>query len=246
MSATGRAVPWKSIVLAAAGVVAVFAPQAGASVPTGDPTFTDPLTITNSFFPVAPGSMKVYGGRNEGEDVVVVETVGDETRAFVLDGVQVSCRVLVETEFSSGALKERTRNYFAQADDGTVWFFGELVDNYEDGVLVDHDGSFLVGGPAAGETALTTDRPTIFMPANPEVGDVYTPEDLPDETEVDTVRRVDRRVRVPAGRFEGCILVRTHEVQDDEFEQKAFAPGVGKIAKRTADENVKLLSSTLP
>ena len=51
-----------------------------------------------------------------------------------------------------------------------MWYFGEQVDNYVDGALDNHDGTWLAGrdGP-----------PGMIMPARPRVGDVYRPENIP-------------------------------------------------------------------
>ena len=92
------------------------------------------------------------------------------------------------------------QDYFAQADDGSVWYFGENVDNYENGVVVDHEGTWLAGrdGP-----------PGMIMPAVPRVGDVYRPENIPDLVfEEVTVQAVDERVDGPNGAVDGALLVR--------------------------------------
>src|SRR5687768_1953214 len=90
------------LVLAAIALDAARAtPDAHAAVPTEPPVFTTPLQITNRFFPVVPGAMKVYSGRNEGERTVVVETVPADTRDFTLGAATVRCRTLVETEFEA-------------------------------------------------------------------------------------------------------------------------------------------------
>ena len=47
--------------------------------------------------------------------------------------------------YGDGRVLEVARDYYAQADDGSVWYFGEDVDNYEDGVVVDHTAR---GSPA--------------------------------------------------------------------------------------------------
>ncbi len=52
---------------------------------------------------------------------------------------------------------------YAQADDGSVWYFGEDVFDFRDGAIVVTEGTWLAGrdGPAA-----------MIMPADPQVGDV--------------------------------------------------------------------------
>ena len=55
------------------------------------------------------------------------------------------------TDLRSGQLIEKTIDYFAQDRAGTVYYFGEDVNEYENGKLVGHSGQWRVGrdGPAA-------------------------------------------------------------------------------------------------
>ena len=53
------------------------------------------------------------------------------------------------------------------SNDGTVYYFGEVVDIYENGEVVDHEGSWLVGGPIQpGDPtdAANAGEPAVFMP----------------------------------------------------------------------------------
>jgi hypothetical protein len=157
--------------------------------------------------------------------------------------------VLRELAFENGELTESSDNYFAQADDGTVYYFGEVVDNYEDGVVVDHGGSWLVGGPTLpsdpGDAGNDTD-PTVFMPANPQVGDVFKPEDLAgvvDETA--RVVRVGLNVKVPAGRYEDAIKIDETSGLEPGTTTKWYAPGVGVVKENAKHEHLNLISSTL-
>ncbi len=114
-------------------------------------------------------------------------------------------------------------DYFAQADDGSVWYFGEAVSNYKDGVVADHEGSWIAGkdGP-----------PGMIMPAHPKRGDVYRPENIPGLVfEEDTVQSAGATVDGPRGRVEGAIVVREH-LMDNTFEDKVFAPGYAEFQTR--------------
>jgi hypothetical protein len=221
--------------------------QAAVIDPT--PVFSDPLNITNPYQPFVPGGMKVFSGRKSGERSVIVDLYLQDTRTFQLDGSSVACHILQETEFEGGVLSEISLNYFAQADDGGVYYFGETVDSYEDGVIVDHEGSWLVGGPTdpsdPPETATAT-TPGLFMPADPQVGDSFKPEDLyPIVDETGTVEHTGRIVTVPAGRFEDCIEVVETTQLGDPPETKWYAPGVGVIRGHTRSESFALEASTL-
>ena len=70
---------------------------------------------------------------------------------------------------------EVTDDWYAQDADGNIWYLGEYVTNYEDGEVVDHDGSFEAGvdGAQAG----------IAMPADPKPGLSYRQEYYEGEAE---------------------------------------------------------------
>ena len=65
-----------------------------------------------------------------------------------------------------GRLEEVALDRYAQADDGSVWYFGEDVVEYARGHVVSTEGTWLAGreGP-----------PAMIMPAHPRVGDVSGP-----------------------------------------------------------------------
>lgn len=135
-------------------------------------------------------------------------------------------------------------------DDGTVYDFGETVDIYEGGEVVAHDGSWLVGGPTEPgdppETA-TADTPAVFMPALPEVGDSWKPEDLfPVVDETTTMLKADAKVKVPALKSKQAILVReTSEIPDTAPERKWYVPDVGVVKAKAKGEKLVLVASTL-
>jgi len=222
-------------------------PLAAAAVPGGSPTFSHPLDITNAYMPFQPGGVKVFNGGNEGRRTVVVDLYLTTTRTFRVNKKSVRCRILQETEFEGGQVSEISQNFFAQADDGTVYYFGELVDKYEGGVIVSHEGSWLVGGPGPGdpkETA-TASAPAIFMPGQPEVGDVFKPEDLfPVVDETVTVKAVGLSLTVTAGRFSNVIQVEETSRLPGAPEAKWYAAGVGVVKVRARGEFLSLVATT--
>lgn len=213
------------------------------------PAFSDPLAIDNPFMPFVPGAVKVHMGRSDGEQTVAVELYLAETRDFVLGGGTVTCAVLQETEFEAGEIVEISLNYFAQADDGSVYYFGEVVDDYEDGVVTGHGGSWLVGGPTLptdpADTA-TAAMPALFMPEDPQVGDTWKPEDLfPFVDETVELLDDDATVNVPAGKYEDALQVKETSALAPGFELKWYAPGVGVVKAKGKAEVLRLVASTL-
>ena len=221
---------------------------AQAAVPTGPPTFSNPLSINNPFFPFQHGGSKVFAGSDHGTKTVALDFYLTETRVFDWNGTTVACRVLREINFEGDELVESTDNYFAQADDGTVYYFGEVVDNYVDGVIDNHGGSWLVGGPTSSDPAEAGNAPdpAVFMPADPQVGDVFKPEDLfPIVDETAEVVAADVDVLVPAGKYDGAIAIQESSRLASGTELKWYAPGVGVVKVRTRGETLRLEFSTL-
>ena len=222
---------------------------ARAEVPTGPPKFSNPLNIDNAFFPFQPGGLKVFAGSDHGTKTGATDYYLTGTRTFRLKGKNVACRILVEEAYEDGELVERSFNYFAQADDGTVYYFGEVVDNYQNGVIVNHDGSWLVGGatlPSDPPGIGNAPKPAVFMPANPELGDVFKPEDLfPIVDETAKVVGVDLDVLVPAGKYNGAIAIEESTLLAPGTELKWYAPGVGVVKVQTEGETLRLEFSTL-
>lgn len=228
------------IPIAAAAALSLLA---SAQVPSGPPVFGAPLSITNRYFPFHVGRVKhfeIQQGHTDGEEL---HAYLPDTRTFAWSGTTVACRVLQETSVEDGVVAEISRNYFAQADDGTVYYFGETVDNYDGGVIVNHHGSWLVGGPTGSdpaETAVATD-PTVYMPARPEVGDVFKPEDLyPFVDESDLVVRAGITSSTPYGVFKDCIEIRESSRLDTSTETKWYAPGFGAVRVKEKGEVLSL------
>ncbi len=235
----------RSTTLAAAFAAVAFLPAA--SVPTDPPVFSNPLEIDNPFHPFVVGREKRYEVKQGHTDAEDVDNFLAETRTFHWNGADVACRILQETSLEDGEVVEISRNFFAQADDGTVYYFGETVDNYDGGVIDNHNGSWLVGGPSGSdpvETA-TARHPTVFMPANPEQGDLFKPEDLfPIVDETVEVLRVGVRVSTPAGSFSECIAVEESTLLSTDTERKWYAPGIGVVKVKEKGELLLLESLT--
>src|SRR5512134_3804896 len=81
------------------------------------------LEIDNPFFPLPVAHHLVLEGDEDGTTIRVEITVLDETE----DVGGVTTRVVEEAEYEDDEVVEIARNFFAQASDGTVCYFGETV-----------------------------------------------------------------------------------------------------------------------
>ena len=100
-----------------------------ARVDRAKPRFSDPTRITNARFPVGELTQVLQLGHEGGRPLRVEVTRLPTTRAFSWDGQRVETVASQFTAFLGGRIREVAIDYFAQADDGSVWYFGEDVDN---------------------------------------------------------------------------------------------------------------------
>ena len=189
-------------------------------VDRGTPAFSRPQAITNPLFPIAQVTQSLQLGTVDGEPFRAEVTLLPGTRTITWNGRQVPTRIHQYVAYSGGRILEVALDWYAQADDGSVWYFGEDVFNYQDGVVADTHGTWLAGkdGP-----------PGMIMPANPSPGQVYRPENIPDLVfEQVTVKAAGRRVPGPRGTVDGAMVI-TELHMDGRTEDKTFAPGYGEF-----------------
>jgi hypothetical protein len=197
-------------------------------------------TIDNPLFPLSEYSKLVYEGEevdpDTGETITtrVEMTVMPESKKTVAG---VAVLVVQDQAFENGELIESTLDYFAQHADGSVYYFGEDVDNYEDGEIKDHEGSWLAG---EGEN-----QPGITMPPEPAVGDVFQQEKAPGIAEDEmTVLSVTETVTVPAGSWENCVKTEDVNPLDGAgaIEYKLYCPDVGFVLEEFEGGSLELVS----
>jgi len=177
----------------------------------------------NDYFILEPGFQIVLEGSTGFlgmTDAKLVITVLDETKE--VDGFIT--RVVEEREWKNDELHEVARNIFEiDNETGDVFYFGEEVDFYSDGEIVNHKGAWLAGINGA--------MPGLIMAGKPKVGLMYYQEVAPgvamDRAEIITL---DEVLETSAGTFtdrlktkEGTALNRF------EREFKTYAPGIGLI-----------------
>ncbi|MGD9704167.1 MAG: hypothetical protein AB7J47_19645 [Acidimicrobiia bacterium] len=193
------------------------------------PTFSNPTSITNPYFSVSGLEQVIQLGEEAGSVARNEITVLPETRVIDWNGQQVETVVSQFIGYLDGRIVEGALDYFAQADDGSVWYFGEDVDNYEDGAILDHDGTWLAGRDGL---------PGMIMPARPAVGVVFRPENVPGMVfEEDVVASISEVLVGPSGQISGGVLVEEH-LMDGETEQKVYAAGYGEFRAQAEDELV--------
>jgi len=198
--------------------------------------FTNPTTITNAHLPLGSLTQDVLEGTEGGQSSRVIRTRLPGTRVFTIGGTQVLAIIVSDTVYTAGQITEVALDYFAQSDNGDVYYFGEDVDEYVNGQIMSHEGTWHLG--------VDTDKPGLFLPASPKVGDKFRSEDVPGITrENDEVIAVEETVTVPAGTYQHCVKVR-EILSDGAVEYKLYAPGVGVVREVPEDGLVDLKTHT--
>jgi hypothetical protein len=203
------------------------------SAPPGEDGFTAEFNISpgdltttgrNAFFILEPGYQLVLEGGGEKVTITVLdetENVGD-----------VTTRVLEEREEKRGELIEVSYNYFAiSKSTGDVYYFGEAVDMYRDGVVTHHTGEWRAdeGDAKAG----------LMMPANPTKGMKFYQEIAPGKAmDRAEVVNIDETLDTPAGVFQNCLKTKeSTPLEPGVRDYKTYAPGIGMIQ----DESLRLI-----
>jgi hypothetical protein len=184
----------------------------------------DPAAFTtevdNPFFPLRPGTRRVYEGTGDGGEAVrTVIEVTSVTRKVM----GVSCVVVHDTMNVDDKVVEDSFKWYAQDQTGNVWYFGENTIGYPDGRAVSAADNWEagVGGAQAG----------VVMKANARVGDRYRQEYSPGrEADVGEVLSINERTMGRFGIIDGVLKIRdSTPLEPDVVQHKYFAPGVGLI-----------------
>ena len=207
--------------LAAAGLDELPLAPKDARVDLVAPPFSKPTEVTNPLFPISDLRSAILNGVVDGKPFLVETTLLPQTRMIEWGhGRCVEALVSQYAAFLGGRLHEVALDLYAQADDGSVWYLGEDVFNYEDGAVADRLGTWIAGrdGPGA-----------MIMPAAPKLGDAYRPENIPGLVfEEVSVQTVGKTVNGPRGSVQGAIVIQELHA-DGAREAKQFAPGYGEF-----------------
>jgi hypothetical protein len=201
------------------------------------PKFSDPTNIANRLFPVSKQESVLFVGRVDDKPFRTEVTLLPYTRIVKWDGVEIEAAVSQYVSYLDGRIEEVAMDLYAQADDGSVWYLGEDVSDFKDGVIVSKEGSWTAGieGP-----------PAMIMPASPEVGNAFRTENWPGISfEEVIVKSVGATLDGPFGPVQGGMIARELHT-DGTTEDKEFGPGYGEFYTADADGNVEALALAVP
>jgi len=203
-----------------------------------------PTVIDNPYLPLIPGTSYTYETEtDEGLERIIVEVLADTREVLGITNVVVRDRV-----YFDDVLIEDTHDWFAQDNEGSVWYFGEDVDNYNynnNGDLIDisHEGAWEAGVDGA--------QPGITMKANPRIGDSYRQEYYQNEAEdLAVVAHIEVNITLVDGTEYITLKVKEWNPLDPDagFEYKYYAPEVGLVREENedGDEKIDLVATVNP
>lgn len=191
--------------------------------------FGNPTLIDNPYWPLVSGSSHIYFA--ETEDGCEYNKVTVTSDSYDITYSQTTYNTLIvrdqewlseDCDISTAELMEDTWDYYAQDNDGNVWYFGEhtwAVD--EDSEICSDDGAWIAGADA---------DPGIVMMAEPTQGDRYNQE-FAEEIAEDrgAVLRLNARISIDndyySGEFENCLMTREWTpLEPGEIEHKFYCP----------------------
>jgi hypothetical protein len=214
-------------------------------LPFNPRNFSNPLSITNPLFPLVAGKTYIYRGEGAAgceEDRMAITNqtkfIAGVTARVVHDQVYAG-----ETCSSRLALAEDTFDWYAQDNNGNVWYMGE--DSREcdvAGRCVRSSGSWQAGVNGA--------RAGIIMLTNPHSGDHYYQEFsvgvAEDEASVVGVGLNVTLTRPDAYRprvFRNCIKTREYtRLEPSANGYKYYCPGIGDVMEDENDIHSELIA----
>jgi len=218
--------------VSATGQQAVATTTTPAAAPAAAaPTFSDPGNIDNRYLPLTRATTCVMRGSTvDGIKKKSVKTVLDKRRTFDVDGQSVQTVAVRDDSFVGGKMIESTEEYFAQSDEGTVYYFGEDVKNLKNGKVVNTKGTWLYGKD--------TDTLGVAMPNEPKLDQQWRFEDVPNLATMETNQVVETGLRTKVrkwGVLDDVIRVEAFVQPDGEVEYTLYASGVGLVAEYPPD-----------
>ena len=175
--------------------------------------------IDNPYFPLKPGTTYEYQAHTA--DGLITNFVRVTHKTKVILGV--TCVEVHDTVFLNGQKTEDTLDWYAQDQEGNVWYFGEDSEDLTNGRVSSLQGSWTAGVHGA--------EPGIIMEAHPKVGDAYRQELLLNQAEdFARVLSLDKSIKVPVGSFDNCLeTTESSGVEPGAVEFKFYAPGIGVV-----------------
>lgn len=195
--------------------------------------FDNSTIIDNDWTPMKPGTKWVL----EGTAVENGETISRRIEFTVTDLTKVigDVRTVVAwiVDYTDGEVIEKELAFYAQDNDGNVWYLGEHPEEYE-------DGQFLMASPWI--AGLEDARAGIKMWAEPKMGGLVVYQGWGPAVEWSDYGQVDQvgqEICVPVDCYKDVLVMAESSLgEENAYQLKYYARGVGeiKVGWKGADE----------
>jgi len=191
--------------------------------------------VSNPHVALSTLKRAVYTGKERDADTgkasrIRIEITVRDT-AETVAGVKVT--VVDVTQFADDEAVEKARDFYAQHSSGAVHYLGSLVDDYDGGKVIGHDGQWVAGEGSS--------KAGLLMPAAPKVGDPFEQQRAPGIAQSRSkVLSTARTVKVPAGTFKDCVEVECYDPIEKATQRKWYCPGVGLVRESSVERTVEL------
>ena len=186
--------------------------------------FSDSTNVNNQWLPLKPSSRWVY----EGTTTEGGETFPHSLEFTVTDLIKeiegVRTVVVWAVDISDNEIVEKEIAFYAQDNDGNVWYFGEYPEEYDSGEFIDAptwiagEGDAKAGVMMWEEPSLST--PSYFQGWGPDVN-------WSDYAGVDAL---NQETCVPVNCYKDVLVIAESSLEEtDAFQLKYYARGVGNV-----------------
>jgi hypothetical protein len=177
--------------------------------------------VDNPYFPLPVGRVLVYEGTKDGQGQIDRVTVTDRTK----DILGITTTVVRDVARHHGDLLEKTFDFYAQDDQGAVWYLGEDTTAFEPNGTTDTSGSFEAGVDGA--------QPGIIMEGDPQIPDGYRQECYAGQAEDSAwVVATTGSVKVPFGKVHHVLTtLESTQIEPGAYDRKVYGPGIGIVSE---------------
>jgi hypothetical protein len=186
--------------------------------------FSDSINIVNEWSPLQPGTRWVYEGITVEDDESIPHRITFTVTDLIKDVAGVRAIVAWVEDFSDDELVEVELAFYAQDDDGNVWYLGEYPEEYEDGEFVAAP-TWIAGVEGSRAGIMMLAEPSLegikyFQGWGPAVG-------WSDYAQVDLL---GEETCVPVDCYQDVLVIAESSLEEvNAFQLKYYARGVGNV-----------------
>jgi len=183
--------------------------------------------VSNPYFPLLPGQTLHYSVASGEDGLQMTVTATANTKLII----GVLCVGVQDRVLNTERLFEDTWRWYAQDQDGNVWYFARETKKYDYDVVTE-DWSWEAGINGAKPGMVMVGQPQDYL--NKEYREEYVAGVAEDKAQV---LSLNETVTVPYGTFSGCLKIKVYsDLEPGRVEYRYYASGIGLILSETVPE----------